>query len=48
MLKNIIEIPMITFSFGNQRGYGIHDLYMRAKKDDKSGYLFILWDYLDH
>jgi hypothetical protein len=34
ILKNIIEIPMITFTFGNQRGYGIHDLYMR--KIDKA------------
>jgi hypothetical protein len=28
IIKNIIEIPMITFNFGNQRGYGIYDLHM--------------------
>jgi hypothetical protein len=28
MLKNIIEVPMITCNFGSQKGYGIYDLYM--------------------
>jgi hypothetical protein len=28
MIHNIIDIPVITFNFGNQRGYGIYDLYM--------------------
>ena len=28
MIQNITDIPVITFNFGNQRGYGIYDLYM--------------------
>lgn len=28
MIQNITDIPVITLNFGNQRGYGIYDLYM--------------------
>jgi hypothetical protein len=41
MLKNIIEVPIITCNFGSQKGYGIYDLYMtrvdRARDLSHSG-----------
>jgi hypothetical protein len=28
LIKNVIDVPIITFNFGSQRDYGIYDLHM--------------------
>jgi hypothetical protein len=28
LIKNVVDVPIITFNFGNQRDYGIYDLNM--------------------